>query len=66
MKISVNEKEIEIDESASIPMLLEKTNSPQQGVAVAINDTVIPRSEWDEFRISESDTVLIIKAAQGG
>lgn len=66
MKISVNDKDFEIDENASIQMLITKTNSPQSGIAVAVNNSVIPKSEWDEYILQPNDNILIIKAAQGG
>ena len=66
MKISVNDKDFEIEENASILMLISKTNSPQTGIAVAVNNSVVPKSDWNDFIINENDNVLIIKAAQGG
>jgi sulfur carrier protein len=35
-------------------------------VAVAINNTVIPKSNWNSASIQETDTILIISATQGG
>ena len=39
---------------------------PQQGVAVALNNRMIPRSQWAEQEIKEGDSLVIIKAACGG
>lgn len=36
------------------------------GVAVAINESVIRRQDWDEVTLSEEDTVEVIQAQQGG
>lgn len=38
----------------------------QNGIAVAINNTVIPKSNWNLHLIQETDTILIISATQGG
>nr|WP_314840293.1 sulfur carrier protein ThiS [uncultured Flavobacterium sp.] len=38
----------------------------QNGIAVAINNTVIPKSNWNLHPIQETDTILIISATQGG
>lgn len=38
----------------------------QNGIAVAINNTVIPKSNWNDHPISQSDEILIISATQGG
>ncbi len=36
------------------------------GIAVAINETVVPKSQWTSTLLQENDKVLIIKASQGG
>jgi sulfur carrier protein len=38
----------------------------QNGIALAINNTVIPKSEWNSHLIQETDDILIISATQGG
>lgn len=38
----------------------------QNGIAVAINNTVIPKSNWNSHHIQETDDILIISATQGG
>jgi len=38
----------------------------QNGIAVAINNTVVPKLKWDEFFVQETDEILIISATQGG
>lgn len=38
----------------------------QQGIAVAINMSVVPRSEWGETSIAEGDRIDIVGAKQGG
>ncbi len=38
----------------------------QQGIAVAINMSVVPRSEWSETKIFEGDRIDIVGAQQGG
>ncbi len=38
----------------------------QQGIAVAINMSVVPRSEWWETSICDGDRIDIVGAKQGG
>ena len=38
----------------------------QKGIAVAISNKVVPKTEWATTVVSEQDDVLIIKATQGG
>ena len=37
-----------------------------RGIAVAINGTVVPRSQWATTRLSDGDDVEIVKIMQGG
>lgn len=39
---------------------------PSKGYAVAVNNVVIPRSEWNRHALKENDRLLLIKATQGG
>ena len=41
-------------------------NPEQQGIAVAINMSVVPRSEWPETSIADGDRIDIVGAKQGG
>jgi sulfur carrier protein len=38
----------------------------QNGIALAIGDKVIPKTQWKETFISAEDKILIFKATQGG
>lgn len=40
--------------------------SNSNGVAVAINNNVIPKNEWSIKPLNEGDRILIIKASAGG
>jgi sulfur carrier protein len=53
-------------ESEALATLLVSLGMPQRGVAVAVNGEVIPRSAWDNWIVTSSDTVEIVTAAAGG
>lgn len=38
----------------------------KKGIAVALNQSVIPKSEWEQTSIKENDNILVITATQGG
>ena len=38
----------------------------RKGVAVAINDSVVPRREWPSRPLNDGERVLVIQATQGG
>lgn len=54
--------------SVAIPDLLcELGQDPATGgIAVAINASVVPRSQWTEVRIRPGDHIEIVGARQGG
>ncbi|MCT4560896.1 MAG: sulfur carrier protein ThiS [Crocinitomicaceae bacterium] len=66
MKIRFNDKWVEIAEQNLADFLTAEGLEQKQGIAVAINDEVIPRSEWNQTQIEENDQLLIITAAAGG
>lgn len=69
MKIKLNDKEIEIFHAITLEELLLKEiniSYEKKGIAVAVNDSIIPKNEWKNYPIKENDEILIIIAAQGG
>ncbi|GHV16588.1 hypothetical protein AGMMS49938_16720 [Fibrobacterales bacterium] len=36
------------------------------GIAIAVNEAVVPRSKWDTVILNENDKILAVQAAQGG
>ncbi len=65
MKVSVNSKEVETD-AATLAQLIEELSLPAQGIAVAVDNRMVPRAEWPAHVLHESLSVVIIKAACGG
>ena len=65
MNITVNNKQV-VTEATTLLALSEELNLPEKGIAVAIGNQMIPRSEWATTAISEGVSVIIIKAACGG
>lgn len=45
---------------------LEIDPADATGVAVAINESVIRRQDWEDVMLSEEDEVEVIQAQQGG
>ena len=66
MKIKVNNKETELTQGNNVASLAQQLELPQQGVAVALNNRMIPRGQWAEQEFKEGDSIVIIKAACGG
>ena len=66
LKINNQTKQFATD-SLTVQALLDlEIPIKQNGIAVAINNTVIPKSNWNFHPIQETDDILIISATQGG
>ncbi|MFL9836247.1 sulfur carrier protein ThiS [Flavobacterium sp. ST-75] len=62
-----NQKKQFAQETLTIQALLDiESPQKQKGIAVAINNTVIPKTNWDSFLLNPSHQILIISATQGG
>ena len=66
MKVFVNDKEQNLNGEIFLESLISKTIPDTKGIAVAVNNSVIPKTNWNNFQLKENDKVIIIKATQGG
>ncbi len=67
MTIFLNNNLQQVQEQTTVLLLLDQLiNNKQNGIAIAINETVIPKGEWGNYVLQPNDKVLVIKATQGG
>ncbi|MGR6440107.1 sulfur carrier protein ThiS [Proteus mirabilis] len=66
MNITVNDERYSLDMPVTISQLLIELKQPSMGVALAINDIIIPRENWNTQIINEGDTILLFQAIAGG
>ncbi len=67
MTIHVNDRPHTVAENATLAILLGELGfAERKGIAVAINDEVVPRSIWPTRLLAAADKVLVIQATQGG
>lgn len=66
MNYSLNDKELESNSNRLAEFLGEQDLLEKGGIAVAINGSVIPKSEWSITELNNNDKILIITATQGG
>ncbi|ANW97007.1 thiamine biosynthesis protein [Wenyingzhuangia fucanilytica] len=64
--VKVNNLSKEISENSSVEQLLLQLSQPGNGIAVAINQQIISKSNWNQHQLNQGDDVLIIQATQGG
>lgn len=68
MNIKINGEELTISENISLYdfVLMRSNNSEPKGVAVALNETIVPKSKWKDTLVNENDNIEIVHAVQGG
>ena len=65
MKITINNKEM-FTTSFTLLQLAGELALPASGVAMALNNRMIPRADWGDTLLEEGASIVIIKAACGG
>jgi sulfur carrier protein len=67
IELFVNSKPQQFTTPLSLTQLLaDKNLITAKGIAVAVNDTVIPKTNWDQTQLTDRDRITIITATQGG
>lgn len=66
MKATINGETRELPDDLTVGALLEHLGSPRNGVAVARNERIVRRAEYDTHRLSDGDRLEIIRAVAGG
>ena len=67
MEIKLNDQIKLFREQCSIQQMLDEIMpEKQKGIAIALNNSVVPKTRWHTQFLKQNDEVLIIKATQGG
>ena len=66
MKIILNGENKQVDSSTNIEQLLQIIGLSDKRLAVEVNEAIVPRSEFSETSLQESDKVEIVQAIGGG
>jgi sulfur carrier protein len=64
--ISVNGEPREIAPGTALDTVVRTLTAAPSGVAAALNETVVPRTQWPSTALSEGDRVEVLTAVQGG
>lgn len=65
MDITINNKPLSTS-AATISQLAAELALPEKGVAVAVDNKLVPRGDWGSFELREGAAVTVIRAAFGG
>jgi len=67
MEITINNQNHSLNEACSIEQLFAKVLLlDTDGLAIAVNQTIIPKSGWTTHLLNPGDQIILIKATQGG
>ncbi|MBQ0787842.1 MAG: sulfur carrier protein ThiS [Oceanihabitans sp.] len=64
--VKVNNTTHQIPCNHSLEILLKRLAISVDGIAVAINENIISKTDWINTTLLDGDNILIIKATQGG
>jgi sulfur carrier protein len=65
MIIRLNSEQLEVDDHTTVAALLQWLGYPDRGIAVAVDQAVLPRSAW-ATRLSDGAQLEVVTAVQGG
>lgn len=67
MEVTINQQQHQFEETCSVTQMLAIVLSGgTKGIAVAVNQTIITKSNWPAHLLKDGDQVMLIKATQGG
>lgn len=66
MQIQFNQQPYQLVSPTTLATFLASQQQLRPGIAVAINQQVIPRSRWDSQSLQEGDTIMLFTAIAGG
>ena len=67
VEVSINQEHFQLSDSGTLADVLPLLHIPHtDGIAIAVNDTVIPKGEWPSTLLRQHDKIFIIRATQGG
>lgn len=66
MKATINGEARDLPDDLTLGALLELLGTPRAGIAVARNDRVVRKVDYDTHAIEDGDRIEIIKAVAGG
>ncbi|HHL2502247.1 TPA: sulfur carrier protein ThiS [Yersinia enterocolitica] len=66
INIVLNDQALEVECTITVEKLLQQLNRHQPGTALAVNQVIIPRTDWEEYQLREGDNILLFQAIAGG
>lgn len=66
-EVVINQQKFQLSEHGTLADVLPLLRIAQpEGIAIAVNEEVVPAREWARYVLREGDRVFVIRATQGG
>ncbi|HOU47698.1 MAG TPA: sulfur carrier protein ThiS [Chitinophagales bacterium] len=67
MQININNQSYQFNENTSLENAIKTLDlEDTKGIALALNEEIIPRSKWNETILYNEDKIILIGAVAGG
>lgn len=67
MNVYLNSKEYSLKKEVVLSSFLNEIKIDiNKGIAIAINEVIVPKSEWHKTTLNNNDKIILIKAVAGG
>ena len=68
MELFINGEKRQLVDAQTLTQVLEQTDVAidRGGIAIAVNDRLIPESQWETVTLHSGDRIEVIHAVQGG
>lgn len=65
MQIQFNDEPMQCAEGQTVSGLLTALNQLKPGAALALNQQILPREQWEQQIVQEGDQILLFRLLQG-
>ena len=66
-EVVINQQKFQLPEHGTLADVLPLLQIARaDGIAIAVNEEVVPGEEWAKYVLREGDRVFVIRATQGG
>ncbi|HCM9650730.1 TPA: sulfur carrier protein ThiS [Enterobacter bugandensis] len=66
MRILFNDEAMMCDDGLTVAVLLDKLRQLKPGTALALNQQILPREQWELQQVNEGDQILLFQVIAGG
>ncbi|MDR2692304.1 MAG: sulfur carrier protein ThiS [Dysgonamonadaceae bacterium] len=66
MEVILNGKPYMVEENTTLAAFVESLKLKPEGIAVAVNYHVVPKSQWTETILTDKMELMLIHAVSGG